>query len=95
MRKLKAPLDGVIVDGVLSREECAALVAKSEELQYSFWDPSERVSAPRPAHAMCSPQVGKSTANHWAQKRRNLSQAFDQWILCCCRTIPSAFEHDR
>lgn len=41
-RKLVAPLDGVILRNVLSKEECTSLVASSRGMGYSFWDPDEK-----------------------------------------------------
>eukprot|EP01043_Picozoa_sp_COSAG02_P001567 COSAG02_NODE_33_length_50286_cov_83.550760_34_plen_445_part_00 len=41
-RKLVAPLDGAILRNVLSQEECASLIASTDGMGYSFWDPDEK-----------------------------------------------------
>ena len=41
-RKLVAPLDGTILRNVLSQEECASLIAATDGMGYSFWDPDEK-----------------------------------------------------
>jgi hypothetical protein len=41
-RRLVAPLDGAILRNVLSKQECASLIASTDGMGYSFWDPSEK-----------------------------------------------------
>ena len=42
VRPLASPLDGAILRNVLSAAECERLVACSDSLGYSFWDPDEK-----------------------------------------------------
>lgn len=41
-RKLVSPLDGAILRNVLSKDECASLIASTDRMGYSFWDPDEK-----------------------------------------------------
>jgi hypothetical protein len=41
-RRVTAPLDGHVLDGVLGAEECGRLVGLTERLGFSFWHPSRR-----------------------------------------------------
>ena len=71
-----AGVDAFVLSNVLTEAECGALVARSERLGYSFWDPDERRADFRSAHTVEFEQRAFS-ARLWARVAPHVTAAVE------------------